>query len=59
MDIDWIVDDISNFKALNEAAVGVDVVIHTAAVVDYMGEVDDNLVRKVNVKGEYECFAPK
>eukprot|EP00058_Branchiostoma_floridae_P013451 XP_002598939.1 hypothetical protein BRAFLDRAFT_221648 [Branchiostoma floridae] len=46
-----IVGDVRDEQALSEACRGVDVIIHTAAVIDVTGRVPDQVMWDVNVKG--------
>ena len=46
--------DITSFKSVSQALANVDVVIHSAAVVDHLDQVDKDLLWKVNVEGK--CF---
>ena len=49
--------DITNMKSISKALENVDVVIHTAAVVDFQEEADKDLVWKVNVDGNFDFFS--
>lgn len=44
--------DISDYSAVLEASRGVDVVIHTASLVDVWHKIPDSLIYSVNVNGE-------
>ena len=51
--IEWIEGDITDMKSISQALECVDVVIHTAAVVDFLDQVDKDLVWSVNVEGNF------
>ena len=56
LEVEWIVGDITNIKSISKALENVDVVIHSAAMVDFLEEADKDLVWKVNVDGNFDLF---
>ena len=49
--LEWIVGDITNIKSISQALDNVNVIIHTAAIVDHLDQGDKELLWKVNVQG--------
>nr|XP_002127579.1 3 beta-hydroxysteroid dehydrogenase type 7-like [Ciona intestinalis] len=48
---EWIENDVTDYEAMASAVNQVNVVIHTAAIVDYTGEVPDSKLWDTNVRG--------
>ena len=56
INVQWIAGDITDLKSISQALKHVDVIIHTAAVIDHFNHGDKDLLWKVNVEGNYDRF---